>query len=682
MFELSKRLIESALRWNIDDYSAVFDQVVKSRRYAQKAMFRAGLWPIVSNSDPETAMGIGLVLASLLEQWQSVCVYRLLAEVPEYPSDFAWSIDKSQFGVDDWEADGLDENIAIWGAFEVEKGHVRFSIEVENDAREDDEVLKLEVDEDTLAGLLSALPSIVEKIVSWIDPIIERAGSQYSLVEHADNALFNEFLNKMFQWELNYYLALWGVDLNAPIDELHTLVNLSQEMKSDFGSWILAQSTSRILKFDQMSWSQTLVSDVPEILEYLGDRPVFVAMICVTLFRLEYGAGVFDLLERNLMLHPENGIVWNTLAILYSSLREDLSTLDVYQRAIEARSANTSTYRRYGDLIILLNNQQIHLKSGNQHVSPAGRPFVERYIYADPEEQSPNLYEAAKAYQNAIERDPGDLEALTQLVKCLTLLEDNKVWDYCQRLVEIDTEGDVTGTVIDQLPDSDIPFMIEILEKLQSNAPSQMSIPINLARCYLAIGEYGKASDELAQLTKAKLSLQNYILVSRLKLSAQVADFDTRIAEIDDILEANGEISEDDIEFLEKLVENEPSFTEGYGLLAKGYLSRNEHDAALEVLLDCQNDAPFDADVTALLAKVLWEEDQADLAFAYLEKGLKQDKRNATLLSLNGRFLFDEGQDEDAKEVLLLAEESDPLNVELAATRRYIANALLAAKKN
>lgn len=32
--------------------------------------FRVGLWPIISQSDPESAMGLSLVLALLLERWE------------------------------------------------------------------------------------------------------------------------------------------------------------------------------------------------------------------------------------------------------------------------------------------------------------------------------------------------------------------------------------------------------------------------------------------------------------------------------------------------------------------------------------------------------------------------------------------------------------------------------------
>jgi Tfp pilus assembly protein PilF len=110
-------------------------------------------------------------------------------------------------------------------------------------------------------------------------------------------------------------------------------------------------------------------------------------------------------------------------------------------------------------------------------------------------------------------------------------------------------------------------------------------------------------------------------------------------------------------------------------------LSWYEQDDALEVLLDGQKIAPFDTDLLALLAKVLWDADQSDLAFAYLEQGLEHNNRNATLLSLMGRFLFDNGEDDAAKDYLRQAEAADPLNAELSATRFYIANTLIRSKK-
>jgi len=46
---------------------------------------RVGLWPIQSESMPEIALGMAVLLGFLLECWQAVRVYRLLASVSGEP---------------------------------------------------------------------------------------------------------------------------------------------------------------------------------------------------------------------------------------------------------------------------------------------------------------------------------------------------------------------------------------------------------------------------------------------------------------------------------------------------------------------------------------------------------------------------------------------------------------------
>ncbi len=685
MFDLAQKLISSAQQWHIEDHSGILGQRTRSQRYSQKSLFRIGLWPIISKSKPEVGMGIGLILATLLEQRSSVRVYRLMAEVNELPSHYEWDVGESQFGVDDWEIEGLDENVAIWGTFEVQSSRVRFSIEVENDAREDDVVFELNHETDSLMEMLNFLPLVANKIIIWLDPLTtESLGEGYSNILGEDASLIEGFLNQVFHWELDYFLTLWGKisEQTHILSTLDKLVVLSQQMKSDFGAWMVAISMSRFIMFDEVDWSKFLVPLAKTTAESLDDHPVVTQVLGVTLFRLNYSLEAFDLLERTLVFHPEYSEIWNTLAMLYSEAHEDLAAIDVYQRAIEAEAVTSNTYLRYANLINLLSKQQIELKSGNKHISPAGRPFVERYIFADLNEKMVNLREAAAAYEQAFELDTTSLDSLSQLVTCLVSLQDNDAWKYCRTLVERDIEGGMIASLIEQLSEDDIELMSEILQKALTNDSQQVNIRINLVRAYLALNENTQAKSELAIISKNNIPAQVQPTLSRLRLIADNYDFESRIGEVKDILQARGKVSAADTEFLETIIEKEPSFSEGYKLLAESYLSWDEPDDALEVLLDCQNNAPFDADVTVLLAKVLWDADQPDLAFAYLDKGLKQDNRNATLLSLNGHFLFDNGQDEEAKEFLLRAEEIDPSNSELAVTRLYIANVLIETRKD
>jgi tetratricopeptide (TPR) repeat protein len=259
----------------------------------------------------------------------------------------------------------------------------------------------------------------------------------------------------------------------------------------------------------------------------------------------------------------------------------------------------------------------------------------------------------------------------------LLALHDAEAWPFCIQLIEHDSEGTITASIIEQLADSDMTHMINILQTASAKNPRTLGVRLNLARAYLAAGDNEKAKSELGIISISDVAWQFQSGFARLRLSADDANFDAKLGEIQDILNAKSQVASEDIEFLEAVIEKETLFSEGYRLLAQSYLSWNEPDDALEVLLDGQKTAPFDPELVALLAKVLWDADESDLAFAYLEQGLNHNHRNATLLSLMGHFLFDNGEDGSAKEYLRQAEAVDPLNPELSATRFYIANALL-----
>src|SRR5687767_12360249 len=128
MVSFAQKLMAAAQIWRGDETLSTLNPISKATRNPQKSLFRVGLWPITSASEPEIGMGIGLVLAALLEQWSSLCVYRFMTQVNDTPSLYQSKIEDTQFGVDDWEIEGLDENVAIWGSFESQTDHFHLSI--------------------------------------------------------------------------------------------------------------------------------------------------------------------------------------------------------------------------------------------------------------------------------------------------------------------------------------------------------------------------------------------------------------------------------------------------------------------------------------------------------------------------------------------------------------------------
>ena len=94
---------------------------------------RIGIWPCISSSEPNVAMGMFTVLALLLERWPDIRTYPVFVKLEGKPTDYKWSVEQSQFEVDDWEMEYLDENVALWGKLESIGGKWQLIINVEND---------------------------------------------------------------------------------------------------------------------------------------------------------------------------------------------------------------------------------------------------------------------------------------------------------------------------------------------------------------------------------------------------------------------------------------------------------------------------------------------------------------------------------------------------------------------
>ncbi len=683
MTDFAQKLITAAQKWSSDVSPSTPNPIITAARIPQKSLVRIGLWPITSSLEPEISMGIGVVLAALLEQWSSVCVYRLMTRVSSTPSHYKWKIEDTQFGVDDWEIGGLDENVAIWGNFESENDHFRLSIEVEDDAREDNSVFELKYDAATLVEILNQLPVLAAKIMSWLNETSSNLQSPYEVIGLVDPLFVESFLEDVFLWELDYFLELWGQgsSINHILTSQNNLIEISNELDCDFGAWVMSQSIVRFIVFDQTRWSECLLPTVAETAHSLDKYPIAANTLATAMSRFNGGLEAYDILESSLAVHPEDSKTWIALGELYEKSGENLSAIDVYQRAIEANAGTTEIYLRYASLIDSLVEHQIELRTGSSRVSRIGRPFIERYVFTDSSADALSLRESCAAYRHVIELDPSNVDALAHLVVGLLSLHDPEAWPFCIQLIDRDKEGAVTASIIEQLVDDDMPRMVNILQTASTKHPQELSLRLNLVRMYLALGQMENAKRELNTVSINDVPSQFLATFTRLHLSVDDPDFEARLGEIKDVLNAKSQVTTEDSEFLEAAIEKEPLFSEGYRLLAQSYLSWNEPDDALEVLLDGHKTAPFDPELVALLAKVLWDADEPDLAFAYLNQGLNNNSHNTTLLSLMGRFLFDNGEDESAKEYLRRAEAVDPLNSELSATRLYVANMLIKNKK-
>ena len=213
---------------------------------------------------------------------------------------------------------------------------------------------------------------------------------------------------------------------------------------------------------------------------------------------------------------------------------------------------------------------------------------------------------------------------------------------------------------------------LDILADAIEASPERVDLRVNYAVALLLDEQPDEAAAELEVAEELTDDLSIIADIERLFLEANDPEFESRLGEITELVTAGRPLGRRDIEFLDAALEEAQSFSQGYLLLARGYLNGESSSAALEVLLDGQNYLPEDAEITALLARVLWDSGEHELAFDYLNKGLKHNPDDVPLLALSGQYLCDEGQDEEARTFLMRAQSLEPRNRTLIETQRYI----------
>ncbi len=677
MSDLAQKLKADANSWIVTQ-SFLFGEVPpEMTQRSLRPQIRIGMWPMQSNSDPELAMGISLMLAALLENWNSVAVYRLMARIDDTVSNYEWDIADSQFSVDDWELDGLDENVAIWGGLSKNNSEFQMWLEVENDALDGDNTLRLDYNADTMASLLGQVRIAATEIMRWIAPTIIKISHTDDDISEIESNHLGALLMHLFKWELGLFLAWSGQVAN--MDEVRNkageLITLSQTIGSDLINWLVLRSLTRIVTIDKSDLRDIEQQIVNSISESLIDYPMTLIVLGIITYRSGNLLHAYDLLEANVEHLGANELSWRILGSMYHQNQDLYAAIDTYQRAIEVGTVTDEIYMRYGELTQLFSSQQIKLKPEARHVSGAGRSYKERLLFASP--KGDYSQESTLIYEHAVELNPDNIEALARLTNCLIDSNDTTAWGQFSKLIVKDEEGGFVTKIVEELDsDEDIISAIRSLETSRSLASNQLYVYLNLVRAYLAAEELGEASKALELARSINTNPQIFAIIERLNLSIENRDFEHRLGEILDTVDAQRQVSDEDIEFLEMMIEKAPTISLGYRLLAESYLSWDEPDDAVDVLLDSLKHIEHDTENTVLLAKILWDANELELAYGYLDQALMIYPSHPSLLSLKGRFLFDDGKIESARVVLANAELIEPSNIELVATRKHISNKL------
>jgi tetratricopeptide (TPR) repeat protein len=660
------RINEKVLRSNTP--TAIFGSIGDlPQSISSRANYRIGLWPCMSREKPEFAMGLWTALAHLLERWRDVQVYRLFVKLEGDPDAFEWSMEKSQFTVDEWDVEPLDENIGLWGKLEQDGDSWKLTATIDSDllTGEDNEPEELHILAATVTDLIAMLPDFATQIAEKIGAErLDDADAPYPNQLYEENSALIHLMQQVLDWDVKLVSYLWDVEWND--DEIEAsfqaLIEAGRAVQNDFAAWLVSKAIAHTMKPGYSLVGDLLVEHDADVISAFPNSRYPTPIIAGSIYNMGFISKSHQLLEDEVKAHPGSQQSWLKLAELYANGGHLADSLRSFQSAIENNAVNSHLFRAYGNVLVASDQYNVELED-----------FT--LIAPDEIEEDELMWEAIEAYEKALELDPNDIPALySQLLQLAYTDDEDRLWAGFNKLLALDTSGEYVRDVIDSFYDiEDISPAISALQILINEQPERIDLYINLASLHLVHEDAVAARPLLEQAQTMTSDLSVLADIERLILAADDPEFEQRFAEMIAILDAGNELSADDVEYLEAIVEQMPNLIDAQLALARAYYLWDDTDEALEVLLDVQERVPDQANVLDLLSRILWESDQKVLAFQYLNRGLQAYPFNVALLARTGLYLFDNGQLQDARGYLARAEEIEPRNTNLQTVRAYIA---------
>lgn len=646
--------------------TAIFGTAGTLRQNLQaQIQYRVAVWPTRHADQPALGVGLMTAFAYLLDSLNDTRAYILFLDTAQSSAqDFDWK--HAQFGIEDWQPQNLDENIAVAGVLSHDAGGWRWELEIENDLVADDDpdsTFSLSYTAPTLGEMINQLPRAVHDLMNRLtaETIVMDAFEP----THTDDEHLTKLLSSVGEWQVNLSRTL--LDLPFIVGNIYESVDslsiLGDSINDSFSHWLTAAAIAYSLLGGYNNRTPEMLDAVLSATEILHAFPFTDIYVGSALYNLGEAELGYKLLEQAVANHPTSHIAWLFLADAYRRGGNVNKMIDTFQRAIEVEAANARLYRNYGTVLELLNDDN---------------PLQE-VILIDPADYDDSLalWEAISAYDEALQLEPDSIIALqrrTMLLSDLANDDPKRFISSFKQLLQADQTGEAIRAVLDQLHDlDDYEPLLDALEATQEALPNRVDLKVNLAVAYLASEEYEIAEEELA--SALQMSDNPAILgdISRLLLSATDPDFESRLAEIEAQSMGGVVINDSDIDFLYNTVEQAPLLGEVYVTLGRALHRRGESDEALKILHGGYQNHPQDPEIYLQIGTVLWEIEREEEALKYLNQGIQINPNYVPLLATIGQFLFEDQRDEEARTFLNRAEALAPRDPILAKARRNIA---------
>ncbi|MAU09679.1 MAG: hypothetical protein CL607_07660 [Anaerolineaceae bacterium] len=610
-------------------------------------------------------MAVWAILSYLLEKWADVTVYRLPLNLDGADTE-AYELDAkdSQFDVDDWQLDDLTENVAISGNITQEGEGLKFSLTIENDLveDEDEEETTLSWNASDWGGLVTLLPEVAIKLADLIGADDERRDRSLPLTI-SEAELAEQFAKKLFEWEAKLFLHLWEWDWedDAILEDLLDLVDAADNPAL---IRIAADAIARSFLPGYVVIGDWIQDEIPSVLTKWDYDPAATIILANALWAAGYTQVAFRFLEESRNTHLDSLWLARAIAAKQIAMNNAENAIATLQGVISKGSITDNDL--FVDYATYLH---IALRTGTIHIEKPDLVLIEATDELRYER------EAIEAYDRALAIQPTLRGRFSQAL-LLKYVDEDKFWRQFETILKEDVERRYITDLIDELEDmDDVEPGVAIAEK-HINLDSDAEQLITLASMYILDYENDKALstlDAAAQKTddndiQAEIEMQRLIALN--------SDFEFRFAEIVAKIDADNVPSDSDLEFLEEVIEEAPSFVDAYTALARAYALNDDEESSIEVLLDADKVVEGHPDVMELLSKNFWETGEKELAFEYLNKGLASAPAYVPLLVRAGQMLFDNDQHDDAREFIGRAELIAPRDASLGQLKRHIATTL------
>ncbi len=626
---------------------------------------RISMYPILSETMPEAAMGLASCLAYLLEQYQDTRLYRCFAKIDETDDSGEISREDYQFSVEDWELEGLQDNVQVCGRLEAADGILALQIELDTQLLQSASSAELRYSFADINGAINTLPAVAASILRELGgQSREQAIIDYAALEPADGGAL-PLLEHVFDWNLDIYLYMWDVPWEEADSRAQFLQAAAycQQHPSEFAFWCLGMMAKQALQFGL----EAVGEGIMPLLESAFSKDAIalpgIAGSALGLSQLGYHTGAIARLQPALSAAAPASL-WRSMIAIYLDAGQAAEALDTCQRALEEGIDAPAILWQYVELLMAAEANQWQVEAVL---------LFEPDDYAEEEHLAVEIAQALKLY---VKSQPQDLAAAQLTLSYLIDIGDEDIWQHFERLLQRDLQGGYTGDIIERLPD--LESYRQAYEILERQVDANPYACVFLAQLALLDDDAASASRYIALCRSqyAEIDDELEIELQRLAISAELPGFEAQFAELKVMLSAQRQAPNEHLEALESAIEIAPKMIDLYVVLSRAYLSLNDRENAREVLTEGEANAGAHPQLLLGLTQILWASGQKTAAIAKLNEALSAFPNDVYLLAQMAHYLLENAQFDDARGYIARAEAIAPSHPAVQQLRRYITQRL------